>query len=512
MRLSGDFVKMDLQRITEPELVFGGGECTRDPKVGLTQYGPVGSRPAQTIPVSVGLVCVPDQAPAILSWIRRLSALQIDTERNALKFPAYPGSDQAFRANFEIEDRFIRPISQARLDLAFAEPESARIDAVLGLYIEAIQSLFVDGGPRAIVVHFPEPVASLRTHNPRLSYQEQRLLQWLQEEDTNQQMGLFDDFSAEERKAAAELFPQADELLFRSFYRVLKARSMNLPNAVPTQIIREHTYTDTPTTQGPATKAWNFGAALFYKSTAIPWRPAALTPGTCYVGVTFHHLKRRSGGIVYASLAQALSSETEPFALRGAMLDKDQRKGKQPFLTAEQAEGLMTRVLKQYRLQTGMLPNRLVVHKTSTYQPEEVEGIQSGLNGTVPLIDLVWLRPTGLRLIRRGDIEPERGTMVTLEGERTYLYTTGYIPWWKEYPGPHIPAPLELGQESDSDVTDIGKEILALTKMNWNSADGIGRHPITLSFARQVGTIMTEIDTTDDEGESQINPLYRFYM
>ncbi len=503
---------MDLRRIAEPELVFGDGERARDPKAGLADYGPVGSKAGHETLVSVGLVCVAEQAPAISTWICRLSSLQIDTERNALKFPAYPGSGQALRATFEIEDRFIRPISQGKLDLAFAEPESTRIEAVLRVYIEAIQSLFVDGGPRVVVVHFPEPVASLRTHNPKLSYQEQRILQRLQDEDTSQQMGLFDDYSAEERQAASELFPQAEELLFRSFYRALKARCMNLPNAVPTQVIREHTYADSPKSQGPATKAWNFSAALYYKSTAIPWRPAALTPGTCYVGVSFHHLKRRSGGIVYASLAQALSSETEPFALQGSTLDKDQRKGKQPFLTADQAEGLMTKVLKRYRRQTGMLPNRLVVHKTSTYQPEEVEGIQSGLSGRVPLTDMVWLRPTGLRLIRRGEIEPERGTLVTIEGERTYLYTTGYIPWWKEYPGPHIPAPLELGHNGESDITDLSREILALTKMNWNSADGIGRHPITLSFARQVGTIMTEIDTPDGEGEPKINPLYRFYM
>jgi hypothetical protein len=58
-----------------------------------------------------------------------------------------------------------------------------------------------------------------------------------------------------------------------------------------------------------------------------------------------------------------------------------------------------------------------------------------------------------------------------------------------------------------SALAERAKEILALTKMNWNSADGMGRHPITLSFARQVGAIMTEIDDS-----REIHPLYRFYM
>ena len=63
------------------------------------------------------------------------------------------------------------------------------------------------------------------------------------------------------------------------------------------------------------------------------------------------------------------------------------------------------------------------------------------------------------------------------------------------------------GSPRETDMVERAKEILALTKMNWNSADGMGRHPITLSFARQVGAIMTEIDDGAD-----IHPLYRFYM
>lgn len=505
-------MRMDLQRIEEPELLFGGGNRQKNPKSGLAESGPIGSRNGEPLTVPIGLVATTNQLPVISDWLARLGTLQIDSERNALKFPEYPGSQQAFRALFELDDRFIRTIFQAKLDLALAEPESSRLDAVLHLYVEAIESLFVDGGPRCVVVYFPEAVANLRTYNPKLSMAEQQILKQLQEDELDQQMSLFDNFTAEERQAAAELFPQAEELLFRTLYRALKARCMTLPNSVPTQIVREHTYTASPKAQGPATKAWNFSTALYYKSTGIPWRPAALAPGTCYVGVSFHHLKRRGGDIVYASLAQALSSETEPFALQGATIARDQRRGKQPYLGSTQAETLIKDVLRQYEVQAGTRPSRVVVHKTSTYQPEEVEGIQCGLEDLVPLNDLVWLRPTGLRLIRRGMVEPDRGTLIRIEGERTYLYTTGYIPWWKEYPGPHIPAPLELGHVGESDITDIARDVLALTKMNWNSADGIGRHPITLSFARQVGTIMTEMDSGDGEDPPKINPLYRFYM
>ena len=505
-------MRMDLTHIKEPELIFGGGNRHIDPKEGLANSGPISSSNSDVVSVPIGLVTTSAQLTSIVEWLDRLGTLQVDSERNALKFPEYPGSQQAFRVSFELDQRFLRTISASSLELALGAPDSSRIDAVLDLYIEAIASLFVDAGPKCVVVYFPESVASLRGYNPKLSMAEQTLLNQMQEDDSNQQMSLFDNFTAEERQAAAELFPQAEELLFRTLYRALKARCMMLPNAVPTQVIRDHTYTEAATAQGPATKAWNFGTAMFYKSTGIPWRPAELAPGTCYLGVSFQHLKRRGGDLVYASLAQAMSSETEPFALQGATIARDQRRGKQPYLMAEQAESLIKQVLRQYEVLTGTRPNRVVVHKTSTYQPEEIEGIESGLSNHVPLKDLVWFRPTGLRLIRKGKIEPERGTLIRIEGKRTYLYTTGYISWWQEYPGPHIPAPLEFGHIGEADISGVASDILALTKMNWNSADGIGRHPITLSFARQVGTIMTELDDIGGEEPPKINPLYRFYM
>jgi hypothetical protein len=87
------------------------------------------------------------------------------------------------------------------------------------------------------------------------------------------------------------------------------------------------------------------------------------------------------------------------------------------------------------------------------------------------------------------------------------LFTTGFVKRWDEYPGPHIPAPLQIATCGGNGVAERAREILSLSKMNWNSAEGIGRHPITLSFARRVGTIMTEMDE-----EVVPNPLYRFYM
>jgi len=357
-----------------------------------------------------------------------------------------------------------------------------------------------------VLVCFPEDVAALRVTNPLLTYVERRVLERVRDEEESAQ-GLLFEPTAEERRASSELLPQAEELLFRNFHRALKAECMNLHNAVPLQIMRRHTYVPEEAKQSDSTRAWNLSLALYYKAGNIPWRPAGLTKDTCFVGISFHHLKRRSGDLVYASVAQAFTNDSEPFVLKGETVPRDQSRHKQPYLLEEQAANLIRKVIGAYKLRMGFPPSRVVVHKTTRYQPEEERGFRNGLHSDVAGCELVWMSPTGFRLLRRGMREPLRGTLCTIEDRDHYLFTTGYVPWWSEYPGPHIPAPLEIGACGATDLVQRAHEILSLTKMNWNSADGIGRNPISVSFARRVGTIMTEM-----KEEQEPNPLYRFYM
>jgi Prolyl oligopeptidase, N-terminal beta-propeller domain len=136
----------------------------------------------------------------------------------------------------------------------------------------------------------------------------------------------------------------------------------------------------------------------------------------------------------------------------------------------------------------------------------EQSGFRSAAETRIPACDLVWMRSTAFRLIRKGMQEPWRGTLCTV-GNESYLFTMGYVSWWDEYPGPHIPAPLEIGSCGSTDIRERARELLALTKMNWNSSEGLGRYPITISFARKVGTLMTELPDNQTP-----NPSYRFYM
>lgn len=91
-------------------------------------------------------------------------------------------------------------------------------------------------------------------------------------------------------------------------------------------------------------------------------------------------------------------------------------------------------------------------------------------------------------------------------GDASYLLTTRFVPWLDTYPGPHISAPHELvGVEGAPYVS--ANEILALTKMNWNSAVATAAFPITLRFAKEVGAILSEVPP-----DRTPHPAYHFYM
>ncbi len=88
------------------------------------------------------------------------------------------------------------------------------------------------------------------------------------------------------------------------------------------------------------------------------------------------------------------------------------------------------------------------------------------------------------------------------------MYTVGFVPYLETYPGPRIPSPLEiLEAHGDDDVLQVAKEIMALTKLNWNSTKFFSREPITIKFSREVGKILSELPP-----DQPIQPHCRFYM
>jgi argonaute-like protein implicated in RNA metabolism and viral defense len=302
------------------------------------------------------------------------------------------------------------------------------------------------------------------------------------------------------------------------FHDLLKAKGMKLRR--PMQVIRPATYDETQrrkqvrrkdkvkSNQDEATRAWNFHTALYYKAGGTPWRMIRDEKDweTCYVGVSFY--KTRDGSRLMTSVAQVFNQRGEGVVMRGgkAQLSKDD---KNPFLAREDAFKLLIEALKMYKQTHGHSPARVVLHKTSTFQPEEEEGFNQAVESKeIERLDLVHVSKSYTRLLRAGVYPPRRGTVFVEEENTQVLYTKGSVEFYSTYPGQYLPVPLRLRYMQKSQSSKfLTQEILALTKMNWNNTQFDGADPITIRAARQVSDILKYIDDGD-----LIEPLYRYYM
>ena len=107
-----------------------------------------------------------------------------------------------------------------------------------------------------------------------------------------------------------------------------------------------------------------------------------------------------------------------------------------------------------------------------------------------------------------GEKPPVRGTMVRLPDRSVLLYTFGYTPYLGVYSGPRVPSALEILEHyGDTSIETICNEILALTKLNWNSAKFCIKASITISFARLVGFILRNLPPDVD-----LDSKFKFYI
>ena len=196
------------------------------------------------------------------------------------------------------------------------------------------------------------------------------------------------------------------------------------------------------------------------------------------------------------------------FILRGRRAHTE-RKGRSPYMAEEDAAALVRRALEAYFSEHKHYPARVMVLKTSRFKESEVNGIRSALSiSGVQLKDLVWiLQRHPIRVFRPGSYPVLRGTFVEID-DRGLLYTQGSIPYLETYPGVRVPQPLFLcpHKTSDSTIREIAKDVLSLTKVNWNSTAINQSIPAPLRASRKVGEVLKYCD----EGEDVPSEFWRY--
>jgi hypothetical protein len=503
--------------LSEPLLSFGGRHAHVDPKTGLGLYGPytlVGQDKPSPSSIVVGTVGPPSMIADCEQWFKACSQALINDGSEPFLYPHFPGfnSSHPFQCELLFGDTWREIIKPDEIQRALSGVKFLQlIQQVLDLYLQGIENLSKrDPKPNVILCSIPQEVIDYCTVRVTSSGEKKRRKVTTSEKraDAISRMGQLFLFSQMDPTLGLE----EGELVHQNLRRALKAEAMKYE--IPTQIVWPRTLqlsgerTGQKQSQDIATRAWNFITALYHKSGGTPWRLAEIEPQVCFVGVSFYREIAGSTSM-RTSMAQTFTAAGDGYVLRGDSFDWDEsRYGRSPHLDQKAASALMKNVLDLYSRQNrGSLPGRIVVHKSSKYLEEELIGFGEACQ-IVPRSDFVAFGDRGVQFYRPGNYPPLRGTYVKFSDMNLLLYTVGWIPFLRTYPGARAPRPIEiLEHHGDSPWSVVLQEVLALTKMNWNTADFACSLPITLAFAQRVSQILAELP-------ADINPRpeYRFYM
>ena len=508
-------MKIQATYIEEPDLVFGNSQEEKDPKLGSMHFGPYlpsdAKTPSQTH-IRVGIIGNSNSTMLAKKIVQLLGDSIKSDEWNRWLYPDYPGFrlDNKIRCGFVSSDIWNEKITNYEIKKVLEIVDvNERIGAASDLFINKIEKIALeDSPPQVIVCAIPKEIEdycgiSEKTRGakrPKFTSREKDIERMKQEGQTFLSQWGVEIHQEEKRVKSFDL------------RNALKGKAMKLN--IPTQLLRETTaiaILNYPNSKGqirqnPATFAWNFSTGLYYKALGRPWRLAKLAFGTCYIGISFYRTLLRATSNLETAMAQVFTHTGEGFVLRGSDVIIDRQTG-QPHLTHTQAETILRDAIEKYTDKVKTEPNRVVVvHKTSYFSEEEIEGFDAAI-GKIPKDYVSISKNTDFRFLRTGNYPVLRGTLITLSPSEYLLFATGYTPRIRTYPGLRIPRPLLIKHCGDSEIKTICSEILGLTKLNWNTTSFSTQLPITLEFAQRVGKVLSEIRPA-----SKIQDHYRFYM
>jgi len=489
---------MNAYFLPEPEMEFGSGKHI-DIKFGLMNYGPLDFQsPLAPKKINLGIIGTSETIEGVQKWIEKSrKGIPAKQSKRPNLFPRFPGfgEDMKLCADFVFDGQMQRAIPQRSFEELCRKPMTdENIKEIADLFLNEMGYLAEKNVADVFICAYPfiliEYLAQLEDETASVEPDE----------------------------------PEESEQIVRTItskmilHDYLKAQAMRFKK--PTQIIRPGTYDErkrlkrkhpsgkTRQVQDEATRAWNLYIALYYKAGGIPWRLVRNWSqfSTCYVGISFY--KTTDENKLLTSTAQVFNERGEGVILRGGS-GKISKDDKQIHLSSDDAKSLLRNALENYRREHQNFPARVVIHKSSIHDRNEIDGFNEALREYAidpEQADFVSLTRSYTRLYRGNRYPPLRGTFLDVGGKMFILYTKGSVDFYTAYPGLYIPLPLGFRCDQTCDTPEfISKEILGLTKMNWNNSQFDGSEPITLRASRQVGNILKYLGP-------EYEPYYRYYM
>jgi hypothetical protein len=504
--LTPDALPFRALHVPEPPLVFGYGQSDEYTRRGLYLYGPLDSDEAQG-PIRYGFVGAPEGLILLRRWSATMQrftpAYYQDGSPSRHPIP-FPGFQAAYRAPWPMEPVATCLLDRTQiLDAIYTGRRHEAVKKTVDLFVEAVLTHLRrdEKRPPFWFVIVPDEVHEYGRPNSSIPTQLRRTgsvtISRRRAARLHEAPDLFEDFNAQ-----AHVFEYHND-----FRRQLKARLIK--ERVAVQIVRESTFSRVDRQlEDEATIAWKLSNAIFYKSEQLPWRLESVRGGVCYVGLVFKRLQIgfQKGNACCA--AQMFLSSGEGVVFKGAVGPWYSTDKKEFHLPQTEARALLELVLDEYRRKhNNSDPNELFLHSTFRFDEAEWNGFESACPENTELCAIrIVDGHRDLKLYRAGNYPVLRGTAVKLSPRSGLLWTTGYVPDLRTYPGMETPNPIHIEvSRGDIDLDVVFNDIMGLTKLNFNSCHFADRLPVTIRFANAIGDILTAVS------QDSIPPLPFYY-
>lgn len=481
--------------LTEPRLRFGHEQETDDPRDGLTLFGPLDE--GKPYGIRAGVVGTAEGIRKFAAWVERIQRV-VTSIPPALARPLFPGFQAAFRIPWGPKPTLVRNVDAERLYQTIRVDDAhQRVFQAVNIYEQLmLRAMEEDVKPDLWFIVIPDDVYVNCRPRSRIAAKERVTAEYTMSPQY-----------ARERRLYGSLFPEEEERALPYHYEVdfhnqLKARLLEY--GLMTQIVRESTLapneyltlTGRPKRRGmdkmASAIAWNLATAAFYKAGGRPWKIAHIREGVCYVGLAFKVDRKDPGGRSAGCGAQMFLDSGDGIVFRGALGPWFNPERGDFHLDRGAAKDLAVKVVEAYREKHGFPPQELFIHGRVRFSSDEWIGFREGVPKETKLVGVRIREFRDLKLFKQSEMPILRGLAFIEDDTSAYLWTKGFTPRLQTYPGREVPNPILIDVCRGSARLEIVlKDVMALTKLNYNScifADGM---PVTLKFADNVGEILT---------------------
>jgi len=488
----------DLRKLPEPMLLFGHNQSMEDPRDGLTLFNPLDE--SKTYGIRAGVIGTQSGIDRYKKWVARIQTPIIETDKSGKAVshrPFFPGFETAFRVPWKPEPFLQLVIPDGELEkYLYLGERYIRVYKTVSVYVERILAAKRNLDEQVDIWFVIVPENVWQKCRPQSTVEASLRIETTEKRNPRNARRLQAEPSFFEEDNIAAI-PYHYEV---QFHNQLKARLLR--DKILSQIIRETTIApndfldqfDRPTRQvdDESAIAWNLSTAVFYKAGGRPWKISQIRDGVCYVGLAFKQDELNADPRSACCAAQMFLDSGDGVVFKGA-LGPWHTSGRGDYhLSRDAARSVIGMAIDCYRDNKGYPPKELFIHGKVRFDQNEWSGFRDAVDEKTNIVGVRIRSENGFKIFTKGRLAVLRGLSYVRDDRTAFLWTKGFIPRLNTYPGRGVPNPLLIDVcRGDAKIQTVLKDILALTKINYNAcifADGM---PVTLKFADAVGEILT---------------------